>query len=47
MFFVIICDHLFLYYVKNTFIITSSINKWASWLKTTKREILGYKKFKI
>ena len=33
--------------LKNIFIIISSMNKWGSWLKTIKRKILGYKKFKI
>ena len=55
MFFVIICNHLFVYFVKNISIIISSMDKWASWLKTIKRKIqdfmiwkfLWYKKFKV
>ena len=46
-FFVIICNHLFVYLFKNIFIVISSIDKWVSQLKMTKQKILGNKKFKI
>ena len=42
MFFVIICNHLFVYFVKNIFIIISSMDKWASWLKTIKPKIQDF-----
>ena len=41
-FFVIICNHLFVYFVKNIFIIISSMDKWASWLKTIKPKIQDF-----
>ena len=46
-FFAIICNYLFMYFVKNIFIIISSMDKCASKLKMIKQKNLGYKKFKI
>ena len=51
-YFLYICFSKKVFFIKNAFIIISSINKWASWLKTITQKtydfkILRYKKFKV
>ena len=47
MFFVIICNHLFVYFVKNTFITICSMDKWATWLKTIKQKTQDFMNWEL